>query len=466
MESHNKMAESTSESHNISKNIRVLAFLSCGTIKEKEVVSMKNKLRMITEATLIVGVDIAKKIHWSQVTDYRGNALCKPIKVENTFEGFQEFLHVIKEICGQIGCKQILLGFEPSGHYWKNLAYFLESEENIILLGVNPFHVKQMKELDDNTQTKSDKKDALVIARLIRDGRFFEIYLPEEKYAQLRILRRYREQASIARKRLICNIKVLMDEYFPEYEKVGYEVSSISARAILRTTPFPKDLIEMEAEEIWNKWRMALGKTMRIGRQKVYQLKEEAMNSIGIKVGIEAARVGLNTMLDQMDILDASIEKYDAEMEMIMNELDISIYLTSVPGVGKVTAAAFVAETGDLSRFDDWKQVRKMAGLNLVEQSSGMHKGKTSISKRGRPGLRKIIYIIGDKGMLVSPEMMMYYQYLRHRPSNQLAHQQAVLAVGLKLMRVMFHVAKIHESYDAQKVLGEIRINQINSLSA
>ena len=63
---------------------------------------MKNKLRMITEATLIVGVDIAKKIHWSQVTDYRGNALCKPIKVENTFEGFQEFLHVIKEICGQI----------------------------------------------------------------------------------------------------------------------------------------------------------------------------------------------------------------------------------------------------------------------------------------------------------------------------------------------------------------------------
>ena len=61
MEIHNKMAQSMSESYNTSEKIRVLAFLSCGTIKEKEVVSMKNKLRMITEATLIVGVDIAKK---------------------------------------------------------------------------------------------------------------------------------------------------------------------------------------------------------------------------------------------------------------------------------------------------------------------------------------------------------------------------------------------------------------------
>ena len=427
---------------------------------------MENRLKMITETTLIVGVDIAKKIHWSQVTDYRGNTLCKPIKIENSFEGLQDFLHAIKELCSQAGCKQILLGFEPSGHYWKNLAYFLEGEENIMLLCVNPFHVKQMKELDDNTQTKSDKKDALVIARLIRDGRFFEIYLPEERYAELRILRRYREQASVARKRLICNLKVLLDEYFPEYEKVGYEISSFSARTILRTTPFPKDLLEMETEDIWNTWKLAFGKTIRIGHQKVYQLKAAAKNSIGIKVGIEAARIGLNTMLDQMDILDASIEKYDAEMEAIMNELDISTYLTSVPGVGKVTAAAFVAETGDLSRFDDWKQVRKMAGLNLVEQSSGMHKGKTTISKRGRPGLRKVIYILGDKGMLVSPEMMMYYQYLRHRPSNQLTHQQAVLAVGLKLMRVMFYVARAHECYDAGKVLGEIRMNQIKSIGA
>ena len=400
------------------------------------------------------------------MTDFRGNVLCKPIKIENSFEGLQHFLLSIKEIFMDLRCNKILIGFEPSGHYWKNLAYFLENEEEIMLLGVNPFHVKQIKELDDNTQTKSDKKDALVIARLIRDGRFFEIYMPEEKYAELRVLRRYREQASIAKKRLICNIKVLLDEYFPEYEKVGYEITASSTKIILRTTPFPSDLNSRNAEEVYSAWKSFSGKNTRISRSKASQLKMVATNSIGITVGIEAARIGLNGMLDQMDIIDASIDKYDAEMERIMSELNISAYLTSVPGVGNVTAAAFIAETGDLSRFEDWKQVRKMAGLNLVEQSSGMHKGKTNISKRGRPGLRRIIYIIGDKGMLVSPEMMMYYQYLRHRPTNQLKHQQAVLAVGLKLMRVMFHIAKTHELYSPEKVLGEIRLNQIESISA
>jgi len=51
-------------------------------------------------------------------------------------------------------------------------------------------------------------------------------------------------------------------------------------------------------------------------------------------------------------------------MDDIISALDIGKYLTSVPGVGKI-------KSGDLDRFDDWKQVRKMAGLNLVEQSSG-----------------------------------------------------------------------------------------------
>ena len=168
-------------------------------------------------------------------------------------------------------------------------------------------------------------------------------------------------------------------------------------------------------------------------------------------------------LLDQVELFDKQIAECDRAMEEIIVSLDIEPYLTSVPGVGAVTAVSFLAETGDLNRFSDWKQLRKLAGLNLVEQSSGQHKGKTKISKRGRPDLRRIIYIIGDKGMLVSPEMMSFYQYLRHRPNNQLKHNQAVLAVGIKLMRIMFHVVKYKEFYDPQKALSEIRLAQIEN---
>jgi len=64
----------------------------------------------------------------------------------------------------------------------------------------------------------------------------------------------------------------------------------------------------------------------------------------------------------------------------------------STQSVGIVTAASFLAEIGDISKCDDYKQIQKIAGLNLKETSSGMKKGKTKISKRGRPRLRNILY--------------------------------------------------------------------------
>lgn len=47
---------------------------------------MSNKIERIDPETLLVGIDIAKHIHWAQMTDNRGIALSKPLRVENTAE--------------------------------------------------------------------------------------------------------------------------------------------------------------------------------------------------------------------------------------------------------------------------------------------------------------------------------------------------------------------------------------------
>jgi len=427
---------------------------------------MTERIERITEKTLIVGIDIAKHIHWAQFTDSRGVPLRKPLKVENALFGFEKLTTEIAMLAATRGFDNVFIGFEPSGHYWRTLAWFYKTSEQITLVGVNPYHVKQAKELDDNTQTKSDTKDALVIARLIRDGRFFDIYLPENQYADLRVLRRHRDQMSTDRKRIMNNLISILDEYFPEYESIGFQISAKSTYAILRSTPFPSDIVGLTAQELKEKWKSENPNSkLRISLHLAELFISTAEKSIAVTTGLAATRLRINNMLNQIELLDLQIKECDQKMDELMSELDIADYLTSVPGVGNVTAASFIAETGDLSRFDDWKQVRKLAGLNLVEQSSGQHKGKTKISKRGRPDLRRIIYIIGDKGMLVSPEMMAFYQYLRHRPTNQLSHHQAVLAVGLKLMRIMFHVVKYREYYDPGRALGPERIAQLNDVA-
>ena len=66
--------------------------------------------------------------------------------------------------------------------------------------------------------------------------------------------------------------------------------------------------------------------------------------------------------------------------------------LLAIKGVGSVTIAGFIAEVGDIRRFKSPKQIQKYAGLELVENSSGKHKGRTRISRRGRRKIRKILH--------------------------------------------------------------------------
>lgn len=167
----------------------------------------------ITDETMVVGIDIAKHIHWAQITDGNGKPITKPLKLCNSYDAFNEFIEKLTELTTLHRFKNIIVGFEPSGHYWKDLAWFLVSV-GIRIVGVNPYHVKQLKELEDNSQTKNDKKDALVIAHLIRDGRSFEIYLPKNEYAELRVLKRHREQLSERKKVIINTIHCILDEFF------------------------------------------------------------------------------------------------------------------------------------------------------------------------------------------------------------------------------------------------------------
>ena len=81
----------------------------------------------------------------------------------------------------------VIVGIEPTGHYWFDLGAYLE-DEGILLVMVNPYAVKQTKELDDNSQSKNDRKDPKVIAKLVTEGRYSAPYTPDGVYADLRIM--------------------------------------------------------------------------------------------------------------------------------------------------------------------------------------------------------------------------------------------------------------------------------------
>ncbi|OQY42292.1 MAG: IS110 family transposase, partial [Fusobacteriia bacterium 4572_74] len=91
----------------------------------------------------------------------------KTFKFKNTRAGFKTFNEWLLKVCEKHEKTEIIAGLEPTGHYWFNLGRYLK-DNNIAIAMVNPYHVKQTKELDNNSQTKNDTKDPKVIAKLVK----------------------------------------------------------------------------------------------------------------------------------------------------------------------------------------------------------------------------------------------------------------------------------------------------------
>jgi len=119
--------------------------------------TQNERIKQVDEKTVVVGVDIAKEIHYARVFDNRGIEYGKVIKFRSNIEGFKALEKYIKEIAKRERKEKIIVGIEPTGHYWYTLANYV-IKKGMNLVQVNPYHVKQAKELDDNTPSKSDRK--------------------------------------------------------------------------------------------------------------------------------------------------------------------------------------------------------------------------------------------------------------------------------------------------------------------
>ena len=103
--------------------------------------SQINKIQAITSDTLIVGVDIAKNIQWAQFINFRGIEVSKHIYFENNYSGFNSIMEKIEEIKSKNNFLSVIVGMEPTGHYWKTFATFLHNN-GIKVVQVNPYHTK------------------------------------------------------------------------------------------------------------------------------------------------------------------------------------------------------------------------------------------------------------------------------------------------------------------------------------
>jgi len=417
------------------------------------------KFNAIEKMDAIVGVDIAKNVHWAGIILPNGKEIKKSFSFNNNKKGFENLVETVKNVLTMLNLKKVIIGMEPTGHYWKCFARYLQTIEWIKVVTVNPFHVKSSKEFDDNCQTKNDKKDCITIARLIKDARYFEPYLPTGIWAELRNLSNTR--AEIIRKQSAVKSRIIatIDEYFPEYTKAFKDIFSRTSEEILKKCPFPEDIKSLGRKELLEYIKSTVKRGYSKKQvEKIYELAEE---SIGTAEGTLGAKFQLRMYIEEAEMLKKQIKMTEEELEKGLKETGFYESLISIQGIGIVSAATLLGEIGDINRFNSYEQIKRYAGLNLVENSSGTHKGKTTISKRGRSLLRSILYRIAFTMVCKNKEIKELYKYLTTRVENQLKKKQAIVAVIGKILQIIYAVATNNEKYQATRVFNQSRLKQL-----
>ena len=401
----------------------------------------------------MIGIDIGSDFNYARAFNWRGVEVdTRVFKFKNALEGFNSFGEWINNMLEKTGKKKIIVGCEPTGHYWMPLGKFLKTHD-VKMVFVNPFHVHQIKELDDNSPKKTDLKDPKTIAKLVVDGRYCIPYIPEGIYADLR-------EAVSSRDRILKEINASSNRiqrwlkiYFPEYLGVYKKFDSKTGLMVLKEAPLPADIIRLGAEGIVKIWRKH--KVRAVGLKRAQTLISAAHESIGIDGGV-CARIEMKMLLEDYTVKQNQLEKVTEILEHEVLKVPNAEKLLGIKGIGIVSVAGFIAEVGDVRRFTSPKQIQKLAGLELKENSSGKHKGKTTISKRGRRKLRKILFQMTLPLLCNNREFTEVYDYYKTRLVNPLKGKQAMVAVECKVIRVFYSILKNGYTYDAEKLRSDI----------
>lgn len=415
--------------------------------------TQNERINQITSSTLIVGVDIAKFKHVARAQDYRGVEFGKPITFENNREGFEMFVGWIGKIATEQGFQDVIVGMEPTGHYWLNLAHFLR-EQHVTCAVVNPLHVKKSKELDDNSPTKNDIKDAKVIAQLVKDGRYAVPNLPQGIYAELREAMKIRDHLSTDLRVVQGRVHNWLDRYFPEFLTVFKDWECKSARQMLSLCLLPHELVSESEEALLSHLRKVAKRGLGIERMR--SLKAAASRSVGIREGTALAKLELQLLLTQYELLESKFEELEARLDELLEQIPHVKQLLDIKGIGRDSIAGFLAEVGDITYYRHPKQIIKLAGLNLKENTSGKHKGQTKITKRGRKRLRALLFRVMMPLVAKNRAFKALHQYYTKRPNNPLKKMQSLIALCNKLIRVLFGVLKKGHWFSEETMLQDI----------
>lgn len=427
------------------------------------------RLRVVIPHTnAVLALDLADDKQVFALTDHDSRVLarrtvrCRPWQLAEVIEwGKQQAIAA--------GFAGVTLACEPTGHRWK-VVDELARAVGINLVCVQPLLVSRAREAEDFTRDKSDDKDALLIARLATQ---LHVYLPEradETWARLRHLGARRVEWITRQTSAQQQARDLLECAWPAAltaaDKPLRSQTWLAAMTVADCNP--ERIRRLGLARFTNAVRKEVRR--RGGHRVTHRVIQALHAAAADPRGVPSQRLGglerAAFALADLDHARTQRDQVEALMIGILDQLELTDLVTTIPGLSTAGAAAILAETGDLTRFDSARALVKHAGLCPRENASGTYAGKTTISGRGRPLLRVATWRAVWGALPHNTVLAARHQHLTTRASNPLCDAQARVAVGGSLLRQLYVVVTTRTAWNADIAAGNRRAEEVTTTAA
>jgi len=408
------------------------------------------KRKQVPEGYLIIGIDPHKKRH-AAVAITQEFSIRDKFKFDNTREGLETMLRRTRTEMVKSDCRGVMFAIETGGHYWRNIAYFLD-EQGIPFRFINQYTLKRRREGKDLNHKKNDYRDSEVAAQLLCTGEFTESVIPQGVYAELRTAHNAYRRLVKERTRITNLVKGLLDGLFPEFTLVFKDPCGLTSLSVLSTCAIPGVIAGMTEEEF-----VAIIEAKHQGhlmRKKLRELHYKAKASIGIAAGARSASSEISFLVEKHELIRRHICIIERTLVGLVDEAEEGKYLLSIRGLNYIAVAGLLAELGCFKSYRSAKQMIKMAGSNPTEsESAGKRGSHTPMSKQGRPVLRYCAWTSVIPMLRFNSDFRAWAKQRRERPAyaNPLNGREVVGAALNRLFRLAFAMVKNQTYYQASK---------------
>jgi transposase len=343
---------------------------------------------------------------------------------------------------------------EPTANYHKPLGEYLVSLGRTVVL-VSGVTVARNRESMDGRWDKHDGKDSANVADLILQGKCLYYEHPSAELRGLRGLlslkRRLKKQEHGYRVRIRNH---LIAQYFPEmdrdYERLGAEGLSI-VRWCLPASQITQLDVDPFIERVTSR-RITMEK-----RRRLEEVWEKAAESIGCE-DVPGVDHEAKIMVEGLRQIREMIKETEGKILELCEQFPEYQSLLSIPGFGPDVSAKVLGAIGEPDRFENGKQVLKLAGLDLSADRSGKNSDKAipEISKRGKADLRYALYQAALVASTKNQDFMLYYaRKLEGRQKEKGIQTKMWVKLSAKMLLIAWTLMKKKEAFDPAYLKAE-----------